>query len=165
MWWIWVIGILATLAVANVIAFFVQRARYRRALHSVRNRYRPAPSGTNGPAMQAYDAVEVALPWGGVLRCRALPLKQAMAFIDLLNVAEAHPDAGMRAEAMTSLIDCFPAAVDAEEELNRFTPKEFFDAVRAFLAHRRIRQPGDGGGPGGPEPAAETTDAASASSP
>lgn len=81
----------------------------------------------------SYDAVELELPGGKTVRCKAIKLSDAARFLRLLQRAIAG-DAG----AMLEVMEEFPKAVELDPEVvEELLPGEFFDVVWGFFRFRR----------------------------
>ena len=76
-----------------------------------------------------YDAVELPVPSGAVIRCRPLSVPESARFHRMFNdIADANPD------AIWTLMEEFPKAVDAEEAFGREVhPAEFLQVVADFF--------------------------------
>ncbi len=84
--------------------------------------------------LESYGHVELKLPTGEMLKCRALDLEQSTEFIRLLMQAQAGDG-----EAMLKLMDTFPVAIGAKEAFKPLSPAEFFEVLRDFFTLRPIR--------------------------
>lgn len=80
----------------------------------------------------AYDGIEIELPNGKTLRRPALTLRESVHFLKALMAAQAG-----NAASFFEIVEKFPAAIDAEKELDDLTPAEVFDVASRFLLHRR----------------------------
>lgn len=91
---------------------------------------------TDTAFFESYDALELELPDGSMVRCKPLTLRQAAQVIRLLQRAE-QGDAGALHELMTE----FPRMVGAEDEMDVLLPTELPDVIARFLALRRSPRP------------------------
>ncbi|HEX7050174.1 MAG TPA: hypothetical protein VF188_08245 [Longimicrobiales bacterium] len=88
--------------------------------------------------IDGYGGIELELPNGRVLRRPAPALAEGARLLRTLMLAEAGD--GL---ALLQVIEQFPAAIDAEKELEGLTPAEVVEVARRFLSHRRdpLRSP------------------------
>lgn len=80
----------------------------------------------------AYDGIEIELPNGKRLRRPALKLSEGVHFLKALVAAQAG-----NAASFFEILEKFPAAIHAEDELEGLSPAEVFDVATRFLLHRR----------------------------
>lgn len=91
---------------------------------------------------ESYDAVELALPTGKVVRCKALPLSEAAKYLRLLAKAQ-----NGEGDALCDMIEQFPAAIGAD--LEELSVAEFFEVAERFFSLSPTRN-------GKPSPTATT---------
>ena len=85
----------------------------------------------------AYDAVELELPNGKKIRCKAPTLEESAGLLKLLQRVQ-----GGDMEAMLEFIEEFPKAVDAGRTFNGLLPGELIQiANRFFWQTNRITAP------------------------
>ena len=87
--------------------------------------------------LEAYSFVELRLPHTDeVLRCKALPLKKAVALLRLFQQTRVSDD------ALADLMEQFPKEVEiASEKFDGLTPAEFASVVGGFFSARRDAAP------------------------
>lgn len=80
----------------------------------------------------AYAGIEIELPDGRTLRRPAPSLAEGARLLRAVMEAQAG-----NGRALLTVIEEFPHAIDAAEELEGLTPAEVFEVATRFLAHRR----------------------------
>ncbi|KKN35918.1 hypothetical protein LCGC14_0778890 [marine sediment metagenome] len=87
---------------------------------------------TEGLARDAYVGIDVELPDGSTVRCKALPLATSIEFLELIE-KYGEGDIG----ALRKLLKEFPEAVGADGAFSQLTPGELVDVVLRFCVARR----------------------------
>ncbi len=87
---------------------------------------------TEGLARDAYVGIDVELPDGSTVRCKALPLATSIEFLELIE-QYGKGDIG----ALRRLLKGFPEAVGADGAFEQLTPGELVDVVLRFCGARR----------------------------
>lgn len=84
----------------------------------------------NAAFQRAYDAVEVELPGGKIVRCKDLDISGAARFMGLLKQM---PE-GDALEALAQFVTEFPTAIDAVEQMKGLAFPELLEVFIGFLA-------------------------------
>lgn len=92
----------------------------------------------------AYLGVEIPLPDGRVVTCKALPLKRGVYWAKLQAIARMEPDNGegarLQAEAQVAIMEDFPREVAPDDNPDAFEgllPAETYELLDRFLAFQR----------------------------
>lgn len=88
---------------------------------------------------ESYAGVDVVLPNGTTVRCQALPLEEAITFIELLERARDND-----LKALKRFLREFPKAVGAGTAFADLTPGELIDVALGFFVARRTPTPTTG---------------------
>ncbi len=106
---------------------------------------------TEGLARDALLGIDVELPDGSTVRCKALPLATSIEFLELIE-KYGQGDIG----ALRRILREFPNAVEADGAFEALTPGEVIDMLIRFFAARRSTPP-SGPTPETPSPSGSTT--------
>ncbi len=87
---------------------------------------------TEGLARDALLGIDVALPDGSTVRCKALPLAKSIEFLELI---EKYTEGNIG--ALRRILREFPKAVEANGAFEALTPGEVIDVLMRLLGARR----------------------------
>jgi len=91
----------------------------------------------NRAFFESYDQVHIQMPEHGLdFKCKPLLVKDAARFLRLMMKAQGDNEKE-RGFAMLELLEEFPKAVEAEEEMAMLLPGEVFDLVGYFFTLSR----------------------------